>query len=490
LTAADRRWIDFLTQTINETWDPSHPEQPKTHGYVGSEEFIRLQFEDYLLALLSCTNHRQHIQPSSPIRTSEPKNKGQAADLEGDPTVEFNQDFVAHWQTTRNYDLFNRLTSDAMLFSVVEPRHPCAGGLTIDDIQRRLAQQVSELHLDERVREGREALNKTLSTGQKKVSSALNSFWADIESLREAQRKRNEERAMERASSDEKSLSGEALQAIRNNTTSVSTTTTSGSGSGSDSAETSSFSWFGNSRRSPSVDVSQGQAPVNTAGQRAGAYISSWGTWASERRKEWQDRRTSAALNSTPAATTTTTTTSSSTTTSTSSEAALPSVMEKELDDSNNNNNTTNYNTTRDDPSSSSSRRGSEESSTTTTTNLGRSISRRTKRWSSVLLKKEYRNSNIHNNNSNDSDYESSSSRKGSLDITVPSSLSIADAPKSPLGQVQHQQEQSVEEDDKDEPSVEGGATTTNILPPKAEEEVGTVTKSGDDGNDDGTTSK
>ncbi|KAI5283596.1 late secretory pathway protein avl9, partial [Ascosphaera aggregata] len=53
LTAADRRWINLLTQTINDTWDDAHPEQPKTHGYLGSEEFIRLQFEEYLLALLS-----------------------------------------------------------------------------------------------------------------------------------------------------------------------------------------------------------------------------------------------------------------------------------------------------------------------------------------------------------------------------------------------------------------------------------------------------
>ncbi|OKL63971.1 hypothetical protein UA08_00800 [Talaromyces atroroseus] len=475
LTAADRRWIDFLTQTINETWDPSHPEQPKTHGYVGSEEFIRLQFEEYLLALLSCTNHRQHVQPSSPVKANETKNKVQSADAEADPTLEFNQDFVAHWKTTRNYALFHRLTSDAMLFSVVEPRHPCAGGLTIDDIQRRLAQQVSELHLDERVREGREALNKTLVTGQKKVSNAFNSFWADIEALREAQRKRNEERAMERASSDEKSLSGESLQSIRNNTTSPSTTTTTTSGS---STETNSFSWFGHVRRSPSVDVSQGQAPANTAGQRAGAYISSWGAWASERRKEWQDRRNSTA----PAtATATAISTSSSVTGPTSSEAALPSVSKKEVGGDSNNNDNNNTNNNRGEQSSSSSRRASEESTTAipATTTLSRSISRRTKRWSNVLLKKEHRHTN------SESDYESSSSRKCSLDITVPSSssLSIADAPKSPLGQVQHQHQQSIEG---------GNATTTNNVPPKAEEEGGNVTvmKSSDDDGEIGLASR
>ncbi|KAF7559060.1 hypothetical protein G7046_g5096 [Stylonectria norvegica] len=53
LTAADRRWIDYLTQEINETWDEANPNRPKTLKYVGSEEFIRLQFEEYILALIS-----------------------------------------------------------------------------------------------------------------------------------------------------------------------------------------------------------------------------------------------------------------------------------------------------------------------------------------------------------------------------------------------------------------------------------------------------
>ena len=33
------------------------------------------------------------------------------------------------------------------------------------------------------------------------------------------------------------------------------------------------------------------QASVQAAGQKAGAYLSSWGTWASERRKGWAESR-------------------------------------------------------------------------------------------------------------------------------------------------------------------------------------------------------
>ncbi|OAX77884.1 hypothetical protein ACJ72_07812 [Emergomyces africanus] len=278
LSIADRRWIDFLTQTIYETWDDAHPEQPKTHGYLGSEEFIRLQFEEYLLALLSCEKYHDEVHRGS--RTISP-----GLDIEGDPAAEFGTEFLERWRTTSNYDLFHRLTSDSLLFSIVEPRHPCAGGLGIDDIQRRLAQQVAELHLDERVREGREVLNKHLATGQKKVSSAFNSFWADIENMRENQRKKNEERAQQQQISSElppgsASMDKESVVSPRSSISSNANTSSTGS-------------WAFGARKPPAVDLEQAQATVAAAGQRASAYFSSWSSWANDRRKEWQEKKIS-----------------------------------------------------------------------------------------------------------------------------------------------------------------------------------------------------
>ncbi|OJD09907.1 hypothetical protein AJ78_08862 [Emergomyces pasteurianus Ep9510] len=278
LSVADRRWIDFLTQTIYETWDDAHPEQPKTHGYLGSEEFIRLQFEEYLLALLSCEKYHDEVHRGS--KTISP-----GLDIEGDPASEFGTEFLERWRTTSNYDLFHRLTSDSLLFSIVEPRHPCAGGLGIDDIQRRLAQQVAELHLDERVREGREALNKHLATGQKKVSSAFNSFWADIEAMRENQRKRNEEKAQQRRASSE--ISPGTASMDKESVTSPEASISSNANS------PSAGSWTLTARKPPGVDLGQAQATVAAAGQRASAYFSSWSSWANDRRKEWQEKKAS-----------------------------------------------------------------------------------------------------------------------------------------------------------------------------------------------------
>lgn len=372
LSAADRRWIDFLTQVINETWDDAHPQRPRTHGYMGSEEFIRLQFEEYLLALLSCMKYHEDLN-SFNAGESGHKSRAQleAFNIEGDPALEFNAEFLTQWQNTPNYALFRRLTSDALLFSIVEPRHPCAGGLTIEDVQRRISQQVAELHLDDRVREGREALGRHFSTGQKKVSAVFNNFWADIDAMRDAQRKRNEEKAAQSASSSidrPRQSIGSPLLAPAD-----AALITSSPGNN-DTTTTNTNNNNSNIRRTPSVDVGQAQASVSAVGQRAGAYLSSWGSWASEKRKEWQEKRASSP-SSPPPSTSPSTVTSPSTPTL----GSITEISEADRDRGGR---------CRSVP------RSSEDSSSATTAGgfgpggLSRSGSRR-KRWSNMLLRRD-----------------------------------------------------------------------------------------------------
>lgn len=239
LSTADRRWIDFLTQSVNDTWDDNDRARPNTYGYAGSEEFLRLQFEEYLIALLSATKYHQYMAAH---KDGDPKRL--LADVEGDPSAEFAHAFVESWQQTENYSLWNR-TTDSQLFDIVEPRHPMAGGLTIEDVQRRLASQISELHLDERFNQTREVVGKRLADGRTQVSSAFNKVWADIEVMREAQRKRAEDARANAAASPQ-------------------------------SEEASRFA---------KPDLTKAQASVSAASQRAGAYLSSWGSWAAEKRK-------------------------------------------------------------------------------------------------------------------------------------------------------------------------------------------------------------
>ncbi|KAK5132504.1 hypothetical protein LTR08_008888 [Meristemomyces frigidus] len=236
LSAADRRWIDFLTQAVNDTWDDADPSRPNTHGYAGSEEFIRLQFEEYLLALLSSEKYHRYLATHN-----DGAPKALLADVEGDPSSEYAPAFLDAWRETENYKLWNR-TTDSHLFDIVEPRHPNAGGLTIEDVQRRLAAQIAELHLDKR-----------LADGRTQVTSAFNRVWADIG---EAQRKRSEE-----------ARGAEAMSPHSDNEKGTFSTSASHHG------------------RLQKPDLQQAQASVSAASQRAGAYLSSWGTWAAEKRK-------------------------------------------------------------------------------------------------------------------------------------------------------------------------------------------------------------
>jgi hypothetical protein len=246
LTVPDRRWIDFIAQNVNDTWDEANPERPKTLGYAGSEEFIRLQFEEYILALLAAVKYRMYVESHK----DDPK--AVLGEGDGDPAAEFGNEWIKAWMKTENFRIFNKFT-DSHIFDIVEPNHPCTGGLTIEDVQRRLAQQVSELHLDERFQSSKEVIGKHFATGQKKVSTAFNGLWADFEVMREAQRQRAaEHRASGSSESVAKTPNGRSAPAVK-------------------------------FPKAP--DLSQAQASMQAASQKAGAYFSSWGSWASEKRK-------------------------------------------------------------------------------------------------------------------------------------------------------------------------------------------------------------
>ncbi|KAL8945507.1 MAG: hypothetical protein Q9222_007944, partial [Ikaeria aurantiellina] len=184
LSAADRRWIDFLTQTVTSTWDPLNPSRPTTLAYLGSEEFIRLQFEEYLLALLASVKY--HFYTTFSTSTATPALTDQQQ--QPDPITDFNPDWLTQWQLTPSFTLFNS-TTDPHLFDIVEPRHPTAGAFSIDDIQRRITQQIQDLHLDDRFASTRENLNRHLLTGKKQVGAAFEKLRSEYEVM-QAQRRR------------------------------------------------------------------------------------------------------------------------------------------------------------------------------------------------------------------------------------------------------------------------------------------------------------
>lgn len=223
---------------------------------MGSEEFIRLQFEEYLLALLSSVKY--HIYLETPQNAP-------LVSIEGDPSQDFNPDWIDSWRQTSSYALFASHT-DSHLFDIVEPRHPTAGNLSFEDIQRRLALQIQTLHLDDRLSSSKDLLNKHLATGREKVSTAFTNLWGDIEALRETQRRKSETAI----STSSKPLDSNGSSKPSHTPASLGSTTSP------------------SPRYVPRApDLSTAQASVTAASHRAGAYISSWGAWASERRKGW-----------------------------------------------------------------------------------------------------------------------------------------------------------------------------------------------------------
>lgn len=166
--------------------------------------------------------------------------------VEYDPAHDFGVDWIDAWTRSENYRIWEANT-DSHLFDIVEPKHPCAGGLTIDDVQRRIAEQVRELGLDERFAVGKEAVGKGWQVGREKAGSLLGKLYADMEGLREAQRRKAEE-AAERAEKEKEAR--EANGAV-------------GGGFGGGVAPTT----------------------VQTVQSKAGAYIGSWGSWVGEKRK-------------------------------------------------------------------------------------------------------------------------------------------------------------------------------------------------------------
>jgi Transport protein Avl9 len=231
---------------VNDTWDDANPGRPKTMGYVGSEEFIRLQFEEYLLSMISSVKcHNYLIQNSNNPRIMLPQ-------VDGDPSADFGTDWIEAWTRTENYRIWQSKT-DSQLFDIVEPKHPCAGGLTIDDVQRRIAQQVQDFHLDERFAVGKEVLGRNIAAGREKASTVFNKLYADMEALRESQRRRQEEQ--------------KALAERNGGTTPAALGFAS--------------------------EVTKVQTTVQSVGSKAGAYMSSWASWAGERRKNGWGRLSS-----------------------------------------------------------------------------------------------------------------------------------------------------------------------------------------------------
>ncbi|KAG0051711.1 late secretory pathway protein avl9 [Gryganskiella cystojenkinii] len=119
LTSADRRWMDEIIEAVND----GGVNDAQTE-YLGSDDYLRAKFEEYILTLLSSVKHSQNIQPDDTI-----DNVGSSGDR--NMTADYGTYFVKAWQQTPNYDLWNNHVDWELLNEIVAPGHPCQGNFSL-----------------------------------------------------------------------------------------------------------------------------------------------------------------------------------------------------------------------------------------------------------------------------------------------------------------------------------------------------------------------
>ncbi|KAF3289822.1 late secretory pathway protein avl9, variant 3 [Orbilia oligospora] len=275
LTPADKRWINSLSQTVVDSWDENDPSRPKTMAFTGSEDFIRMQFEEYILALLSSVKYSTYVERHADDAIL-------LAEVDGDPSADFGVDWVHHWKTTENYRIFEKFTEDN-IFDVIPPRHVYAGARAYEDLTRRINQQMAELKINEKMA----AVTQTFATGSRKVSTAINTLWADIEKARkerDAAAKQLEE--MERlnaelAAHEELRLRASRPGSIRTDVSSLNDPSPTPSPLPPDTVAKDKEPE--NHAQSQSQNQNQNQTTIPS---RASSYFSSWASWAGEKRRK------------------------------------------------------------------------------------------------------------------------------------------------------------------------------------------------------------
>lgn len=134
LSLKDKTFMNSVLDNIKKIDEHDH--------YVGSDDYIRYKFEDYLCSLLSTTKYAQYVEK---FKQSPPgfSHTSVAADVDTNDDVStdngnlsaFGNEFIEHWQKTKNYAIWDTM-SDEFIFNFLTPRHI---GADIANLKSRIA---------------------------------------------------------------------------------------------------------------------------------------------------------------------------------------------------------------------------------------------------------------------------------------------------------------------------------------------------------------
>ncbi|KAG5439715.1 hypothetical protein PCK2_000755 [Pneumocystis canis] len=187
LSFSDRKWIDDIIMFVVNSWNQSDTSRPKTMGFLGSEEHLRAQFEEYFLALAATVKYDNYLSKIKNVQNANisPLN------IDENTIRHFGRTWVEQWKCSENYRLWNEYTNDK-LFDIVEPKHPAVNRGFSLDLQHKITEQIQELRLNERAIVAKKTINKSLNHGSRKIFQAVESLINHIESYRAERRKKCE----------------------------------------------------------------------------------------------------------------------------------------------------------------------------------------------------------------------------------------------------------------------------------------------------------
>ncbi|XP_011297232.1 late secretory pathway protein AVL9 homolog [Fopius arisanus] len=145
LTTEDLRFADYVVRHVAE---PRKDVFLDGVGWEGGDEWIRTQFRVYLLSLL---------------RTSIQQDTRQCD--------HFNGAFMAAWKATNNYQMWENSGKNEI--HSVEPGHPFAGQLSVQDMKLRLSHTMQNTESGRKINQAMATTGRAVATTGKAVGGAL-----------------------------------------------------------------------------------------------------------------------------------------------------------------------------------------------------------------------------------------------------------------------------------------------------------------------------
>ncbi|CCH58179.1 hypothetical protein TBLA_0A03810 [Henningerozyma blattae CBS 6284] len=159
LSYHDKKWIEYISTLVDNSWNEDDYTTPNNSQFEGSEDFIRWQFEDYFAGMLSSEKLDDFLL----------NNKNNASSLETIP-VElknnfpinlFGSEWVQKWRLTQNHKIFSKITDDR-LFDLFPPKHIYQSADTMAVFQQKFSGTIEKMK-----RSHKERFDKTSSNEKK-----------------------------------------------------------------------------------------------------------------------------------------------------------------------------------------------------------------------------------------------------------------------------------------------------------------------------------